>query len=82
MELVDDEIIHGTNGNHLCYVTHVARQKLARPEGVTYSLLGPSRLLASQLFKGVEYLHSHGIIHGGKFWNPLILQLPTLIYCE
>ena len=70
MKLKDDFIISGPNGNHICLVTQVAGNRVARPAGVNYSCLGPSRLLISQMFLALEYLNACNIGHGGKYIYP------------
>jgi serine/threonine-protein kinase SRPK3 len=67
MKLMDDFVISGPNGNHNCLVTQVAGNRVARPPGVNYSCLGPSRLLISQMFLALDYLNACNIGHGGKY---------------
>ncbi|KAF2110418.1 kinase domain-containing protein [Lophiotrema nucula] len=77
MRLLDDFIIEGPNGKHQCLVTQVAGPRLSRPAGVNYTILGPARLLASQLFQGVSYLHSCNVGHGDLYTGNILMQLDS-----
>lgn len=77
IKLLDDFIIEGPNGNHQCIVTQVAGRRLARPAGVNYSNLSPARLLASQLFQAVRYMHTCNIGHGDLYTGNILLQLDS-----
>ena len=70
LSLVDHFIILGPNGTHRVLATEVTGPRLS-------SLQKPSavvRDLCRQLVEGVDYMHQHGITHGGKRY----LFQPTL----
>ncbi|KAF2788056.1 kinase domain-containing protein [Melanomma pulvis-pyrius CBS 109.77] len=77
MTLLDDFTIQGPNGSHQCLVTQVAGRRLGRPAGVNHTCLGPARLLASQLFQGVRYLHSCNVGHGDLYTGNILMQLDS-----
>lgn len=64
--LIDEFVVSGANGTHQCYVTSVAGPRLTRPTNVKYNSLLDARVLASQIFKAIEYLHSCGVVHAGN----------------
>lgn len=66
--LLDEFWIAGPNGKHRCIVTPPARMSLfdAR-EASTFGLFRPNvaRSIIAQLIRGVAFLHSQDIVHGG-----------------
>ena len=77
LQLLDSFFHQGPNGTHLCIVTEVVGPNLALP--LYYQNAGPeehipdgyvppklSRPMALKLAQGVRYLHSLGIVHGGR----------------
>ena len=66
--LLDEFWVAGPNGKHRCIVTPPARMSLfdAR-EASTVGLFRPNvaRSIIAQLIRGVAFLHSHDIVHGG-----------------
>ena len=73
MNMSDEFIIEGPNGSHQCLVTQAAGRRFFQPANVTYKNLGPARLLLSQLFQGVDYLHSCSVGHGGNCFYLFLL---------
>lgn len=63
--LTDEFWITGPNGKHRCIVTSPAQMNLfdAR-EASTFGLFRP-KVAQSQLIRGVAFLHSEDIVHGG-----------------
>lgn len=55
------------NGRHQCYVTTAARCSLAKITGFSMFQTEVARKLIAQLIMAVAYIHSRGIVHGGKF---------------
>jgi hypothetical protein len=74
IELLDDFKVEGPNGTHQCIVTEVLGLSLAEVidedlEDIYGELWFPieiSKVFAKQSMQGVAYLHSCGVIHGGK----------------
>ena len=73
ISLLDEFYFEGPNGNHVCYVSKVAGPSISRISESPGQLAGSRRLrasraraLAAQLAKAVSFLHSLGIVHGGK----------------
>lgn len=67
--LLDTFSTDGPNGRHQCFVTKPARCSLALSKEASDTRLFPvktARAIAAQLVLGISYLHSHGIVHGGK----------------
>lgn len=68
--LLDHFIVDGPNGRHQCLVGDVARCSLSLSKYGTSTNLFPldvARAVAAQLILGVQYMHSRGVAHGGKF---------------
>jgi serine/threonine-protein kinase SRPK3 len=74
LQFLDSFVQSGPNGEHLCVVTEVSGPSLATH--LIDSELGPDKVEAItpelarrfvlQLSQGIDYLHSCGIVHGGK----------------
>ena len=54
------------NGRHQCYVTSAARCSLAKITEFSMFQTEVARKLIAQLIVAVAYIHSRGIVHGGK----------------
>ena len=65
---LDEFFITGPNGKHECIVTVPARMSLAEAQdnAVKFFQLPVARAIAAQLVLAVSFLHSQGIVHGGK----------------
>lgn len=76
--LLDEVEVHGPNGEHHCLVTPPARVSLAisGSDGTLYPLT-TARAIAAQLMQAVAFVHSKGVVHGGKIALRLLL-LPRL----
>jgi serine/threonine-protein kinase SRPK3 len=80
LAILDDFEIQGPNGIHRCIVTEVLGPTLQAAAFYGYwhySSFSDERLplpmarkLAVQLAKGLEYIHSYGVIHGGMCLRP------------
>ncbi|KAH6912418.1 kinase-like domain-containing protein [Coprinopsis sp. MPI-PUGE-AT-0042] len=82
LQLLDSFVHQGPNGEHLCVVTEVSGPNLATflwalapEEELTPEL---ARAFVLHLAKGVEYLHSCGIIHGDLHLGNMLYHLPIL----
>ncbi|KAJ5223964.1 hypothetical protein N7468_008506 [Penicillium chermesinum] len=76
--LLDEFWIAGPNGKHRCIVTPPARMSLFdAKEASTFGLFRPNvaRSIIAQLIRGVVFLHSRDIIHGGN----ILVQFPKVI---
>lgn len=68
--ILDRFKIQGTNGLHPCYVTLPARASLSDAREASLKRLfqlNVARALAAQLALSVAFLHSKGLVHGGRF---------------
>jgi serine/threonine-protein kinase SRPK3 len=64
--------IEGTRGKHHCLITTLARMDIseAREAGTRRLFqLDVARALATQLIQAVTFMHSRGVIHGGKWYR-------------
>ena len=67
--LLDSFIVSGPSGIHRCFVTEAARLNLNEVKEYPYHRLihlPVARAIATQLVLGVQFIHSQGIVHGGK----------------
>lgn len=69
--MMDHFDLQGPNGTHACFVTTPSRCNLA--EAMEASDYEPfptnvARSIAAQLAMAVAYIHSAGVVHGGKQW--------------
>lgn len=80
----DKFILHGPNGTHPCYVTALAMCSVSGAKNGSYRRIFQARTARSlivQLVLAVEYLHSKGVVHGGRptlfflfFFNHMLKQ--------
>lgn len=62
-------IVHGPNGPHPCYVTDLAMCSVSGAKDGSYRRIFQARTARSlvvQLVLAVKYLHSKGVVHGGR----------------
>lgn len=67
--LLDHFLVGGPNGQHQCLVFEPSRCSLSESKYESRTGLFPldaARAIATQLILGVAYLHSFGVVHGGK----------------
>ena len=67
--LFDEFHIDGPNGRHLCLVSEPAACSLfdSKDAGITHLFpVSAARSIIVQTLKGLEYIHSCGIVHAGK----------------
>lgn len=65
----DRFVLHGPNGNHFCYATALARCSISGAKDGSYRRIfqaSTARSLIAQLALAVDYIHSKGVVHGGK----------------
>ena len=70
LTFLDHFSFDGPNGQHRCLVNEVVGPNIVTLQGATQSGLFPidtARRLTAQLIHGLAYVHSCGIVHGGKF---------------
>lgn len=68
--LLDEFIINGPNGFHLCIVTEAAGCSVAQSKEASTTWNFPvnvARAISAQLLLGLDYIHSCGVVHGGRF---------------
>ena len=66
---LDEFFLTGPNGKHQCIVTVPARMSVAEAQDASYCRLFQlpvARAIAAQLILAVSFLHSQGIVHGGR----------------
>lgn len=71
--ILDDFSLSGPNGVHHCYVTEPGMMSLAEAKdasSIRLFQLPVARAVAAQLVQAVAFLHSLGIVHGGKLSPP------------
>lgn len=69
-ELLDEFTIHGPNGRHQCFVSEPAACSVAdsKEAGLRWQFpLKLAREIAAKVIMGIDFIHSAGIVHGGKF---------------
>ena len=74
VEYLDDFKIEGPNGTHQCIVTEVLGPSINADLEEIYDdeqyPIDIAKNLAAQVMRGVAYLHSCGVVHGGKWSVP------------
>ena len=67
--ILDSFSLSGPNGVHHCYVTEPGMTSLGEAKdasSIRLFQLPVARAMAAQLVQAVAFLHSQGIVHGGK----------------
>jgi len=67
--LLDEFIIRGPNGHHVCIVSEAAGCSVAQSKEASMTWKFPvnvARSIAAQVLLGLDYIHSCGVVHGGK----------------
>lgn len=67
--LLDEFVIDGPNGSHLCVVTEAAGCSVAQSKEASITWKFPAnvaRAISAQVLLGLDYIHSCGVVHGGK----------------
>lgn len=70
MSFLDEFTTTGPNGDHLCIVSEAMGCSVARSKDETMPWKFPSntaRAISAQVLLGLDYIHSCGVVHGGKF---------------
>ncbi|CDM37574.1 hypothetical protein CBS147339_8942 [Penicillium roqueforti] len=75
VQLLDHFTIEGPNGRHLCVVTPVAGDRLARKPGLPYNSLEWPRIIGLQIAEALGYLHVLGIAHGDCYTSNILSQV-------
>ena len=68
--LLDSFKVSGSNGAHRCLITDAARLNLNEVKEYPYHRLmhlPVARAIATRLVLAVQFIHSQGIVHGGKY---------------
>ncbi|KAJ5121052.1 kinase-like domain-containing protein [Penicillium bovifimosum] len=79
--IFDGFSVSGPNGVHHCHVTEIGMMNLGEAKDSSYIhlfRLPVARVMAVQLVQAVAFLHSQGIVHGGKLpssGDPIFLLL-------
>ena len=70
VEFLDDFTVEGPNGIHQCIVTEVLGPSISADVDEIYDEgqypIEIAKKLVAQVIRGVAYLHSCGVVHGGK----------------
>jgi hypothetical protein len=81
MELLDEFVIEGPNGRHICLVSEVAACDISTSKETSGMLPFPAetaRSIVAQLILGLSYLHSRKVCHGGMITlSPGIKAVPS-----
>ena len=67
--LWDEFFVNGPNGRHLCLVSQVTGCSVAESKEASTKWMFPiniARAVAAQTTMGLAYIHSCGVIHGGR----------------
>lgn len=64
-KLLDHFEVEGPNGCHSCYVTSPARSSVDAALPICFTVK-TARVLVARLIMAVAYIHSKGVVHGGK----------------
>ncbi|KAL3437126.1 kinase-like domain-containing protein [Aspergillus tetrazonus] len=75
VQLLDHFTVDGPNGEHLCIVTAVAGDRLARKPGLRYNSLEWPRIIGLQIAEALGYLHALGVAHGDCYTSNILTQL-------
>ncbi|KAF8468022.1 kinase-like domain-containing protein [Gautieria morchelliformis] len=74
VEYVDDFKLEGPNGTHQCIVTEVLGPSIGADLDDIYDdkqyPIDIAKNVVAQVMRGVAYLHSCGVVHGGKWSVP------------
>jgi serine/threonine protein kinase len=74
MEFLDDFKVEGPNGTHQCIVTEVLGPSIGADVDEIYIEerypIEIAKKLVAQVICGIAYLHSCGVVHGGKWSDP------------
>ena len=70
MKFFDDFKVEGPNGTHQCIVSEVLGPSIGTDVDEIYDEewypIEIAKMLVAQVIRGVAYLHSCGVVHGGK----------------
>ena len=72
----------GPNGRHLCLVLELLGPPVSAiaEQHQNYRLDGKlARRVSRQMLYATNYLHSCGVVHGGRFWSGWIFMFQSLI---
>jgi serine/threonine-protein kinase SRPK3 len=77
LSLLDNFMIEGPNGQHLCLVLQVAGPSITSLNYSPGAVAGSRRLrshlarkVAKQTVEALDFVHSCGFCHGGRSWTP------------
>ena|SRR2546421_12511049 len=66
LRLLDSFTVHGKNGVHDVFVTEVVGLSLLRVTTRCELPIDVAKKVTTQFLSGLDYLHSCGVVHGGK----------------
>jgi hypothetical protein len=75
--MLDEFIINGPNGRHLCIVSEAAGCSVAQSKEASTTWKFPAnvaRAISAQVLLGLAYIHSCGVVHGGTSKHLPVLQ--------
>lgn len=79
--LLDDFWIDGPNGRHQCLVSELVGSTLLEAKEASKTGMLPlevGRAITPQLALGLDYIHSHGILHGDLHTTNISFKLPDI----
>lgn len=69
LSLLDEFFVNGPNGRHLCVVSEAAGCSVAKSKETSTTWKFPAnvaRVIGARVLLGLDYIHSCGVVHGGK----------------
>ncbi|KAI9733991.1 MAG: hypothetical protein M1834_002648 [Cirrosporium novae-zelandiae] len=82
--LLDEFVIYGPNGRHLCIVSDAASCSVAQSKETSTTWKFPvniARAISAQVLLGLDYIHSCGVIHSDLHSNNILFRSPGFKWC-
>ncbi|KZF21600.1 kinase-like protein [Xylona heveae TC161] len=76
--LLDEFVINGPNGQHLCIVSKAAGCSVWDQKNETLARYSPktARAISAQLLLGLDYIHACGVVHADLHEKNIVFQFP------
>ncbi|OBT44955.1 hypothetical protein VE00_04108 [Pseudogymnoascus sp. WSF 3629] len=82
--LLDEFVINGPNGRHLCVVSEAAGCSIAQSKEASITWKFPpnvARAVSAQALLGLDYIHSCGVVHADLHSNNILFKSPSFTWC-
>ncbi|OBT78089.1 hypothetical protein VF21_03119 [Pseudogymnoascus sp. 05NY08] len=82
--LLDEFVINGPNGCHLCVVSEAAGCSIAQSKeaSITWKFSpNVARAVSVQALLGLDYIHSCGVVHADLHSNNILFKSPSFTWC-